>query len=214
MRRPATLEVAVLGILAAAIVLLVLNLLEADEYPTAFGATRGADELPSWFLAAVEHPCPTCGPCAHRFETAESRIVVTITDHDGWYRLFWAGADTYVYDDPAMVGGALRNRTAELASGTWTIRGRFVPAAPHPGHECTPAPRDVELRYRLRRGIMAEPEEPVIDPSGVFPVPVRVRWFRYPFPPDGLDDFWWELENSSDFAGARPRPCECHEGPR
>jgi len=207
MTRRAKLEFAILGLLAAAIVILVLNHFEPDDYPSAFGATRGERDLPSWLVTTFEHACTACGTCAHRFEVEESRIAVTITDRDGWYRLFWAGEEIYTYDDPAMIGGALRNRTAELTAGSWTIRGRFVPLEPHAKHACTPAAVDVNLRYRLHRGELKGDVDPVIDPSGTFPVPTRARWFRYPYPPDRVDDFWWELENPDSFA--TPKPCDC-----
>jgi hypothetical protein len=206
MTRRAKFEFAILAVLAAALALLVLNHLEVDEYPSAIGATRGERDLPSWLVTTFEHACPTCGTCAHRFEAAESKITVTITDRDGWYRLFWAADEVYTYDDPAMIGGALRNRTAELTEGTWTIRGTFV-ATKHDQHECTPAAGDVELRYKLHRGEMPADVAPVIDSSGMVPVPTRAKWFSYPFPPERVDDFWWELENPESFAKVQPCPC-------
>ena len=48
-----------------------------------------------------------------------------------------------------------------------------------------------------------------IDPSGTVAVPRRLLWFRYAFPPDRVDDFWWELENPDTFAGDNATPCPC-----
>lgn len=207
--RRTAIEILILATLAAAIAILVLNHLEVDEYPDGLGSIPVDRDLPSWLSTTLDHPCETCKACPHKFETAESRLAVTVTDRDGWYRLSWAGSESYAYDDAALVGAALRNRTAELKDGTWTIRGRYLPAERHETHSCTPAAGEVDLRYRLHRGMFPGPGDPAIDPSGTLAVPRRLLWFRYPFPPDCLDDFWWELENPETFAGTKPLPCTC-----
>ena len=209
--RKAVVEVTVLAALAVSVVILVLNLLEVDDYPEALdpAAAVTPDPLPSWLSPELKHGCDACATCIHRFETSECRIVATVRDRDGWHRLFWAGSETYTYDDPAFLGGALRNRTAELVGGTWTIRGRYTPAENHPPHACSPAAREVDLRYRLHRGRFPGTGDPALDPSGTLAVPGRLLWFRFSFPPDRVDDFWWELENPDTFAGASMIPCSC-----
>jgi hypothetical protein len=200
-------EIAILVILAATVVILFLNLRETDDYPPGIDP-ESPSSLPTWIAPILAHPCPWCELCPHRFELAETKLAVTITDRDGWHRLFWSGAETYTYDDPAFVGAALRNRTAEFAGGTWTIRGRYVPAITADAHPCPPAATEVDLRYVLRRGVFQE-IDPVRDPSGTLTVPLRWLWFRYPYPPDRLDDFYWELENPTTFAGTERKPCAC-----
>ena len=212
--RRAWIEVAILAFLAAIVVVLWLNHGELDEYPPGLDAAEAArpGDLPDWLPPVLAHPCVLCELCLHRFEETECRLAVTVIDRDGWYRLFWSGPETHVYDDAALVGGALRNRTAELAGGTWTIRGRYVPVLPSDPHPCPAAADSVDLRYRLRRGTYPGSDEPALDPSGTLVVPRRIRWFRYPFPLDREDDFWWELENPETFAGTVKEPCSCGTG--
>ena len=194
-------EFAVLAILAAAVVLLVLNHLESDEYPASTVPER-LEKLPPWLSTTFIHRCGETDR-AYRFEATECRTEVTVTDRDGWYRLFWSGADVYTYDDPALVGGALRNRTAELAGGTWIIRGRLVT------EQDSGKGDPIELRYALRRGMFPGMGTPVMERSGTLPAPTRLLWFRYPYPPDRLDDFWWELENADAFEKTNPLACGC-----
>ena len=215
MSRRVAIELSVVAALAAVVVILFLNHLEVDEYPAGVDPKSAAElgDLPSWLIPELVHPCDVCKGCAHRFEATECRLAATVLDHDGWYRLFWAGSETYVYDDAALLGAALRNSTAEFVGGTWTIRGRYVPKDKPAAHECAAAVDQVDLRYRLRRGSYPGPGDPLIDPSGMLPVPLRILWFRYPFPPDRVDDFWWELENPDTFAGATRAPCACGARP-
>lgn len=197
MNRRVAVEIAVLVLLAATVVVLWLNHGEIDEYPPSSTVDTLGD-LPSWLRATQPYSCEACKERVRRFVPSECRISVTITDRDGWYRLFWAGAETYTYDDAALVGGALRNSTAVLSGGTWTIRGRYVPVEQHPPHVCPGLTGEFELRYRLERGRIPDSIDPVIDSSGALAAPRRFLWFRYPFPPDRVDDFWWELEMPAD----------------
>ena len=211
MSRRAAIEIFVVAALAGVVVILFLNHWESDEYPPGLDPSSSAElgDLPSWLSPDLVHPCETCKGCPHKFEATECRLVATVRDRDGWYRLFWAGTETYVYDDPALLGAALRNSTAEFVEGTWTIRGRYAPKDTPSPHECSAAVGDVDLRYRLRRGSYPGPGDPALDPSGSLAIPLRLLWFRYPFPPDRIDDFWWELENPGSFAGAKAIPCPC-----
>lgn len=211
MSRRTQVELAAVVVLAAVVAILFLNIREVDDYPpglTLEEAARPAG-FPPWLPPILIHPCEACQTCSHKFETAECRLAVTILDRDGWYRLFWSAPETYVYDDPAYVGAALRHRTAELSEGTWTIRGRYEPDHKAAAHPCPAAARDVDLRYRLKRGSFPGMGDPAPDPSGTLAAPRRVQWFRYRFPPDREDDFWWELENPETFAGTVKTPCPC-----
>ncbi|HKS17519.1 MAG TPA: hypothetical protein VJU16_09425, partial [Planctomycetota bacterium] len=183
-----------------------------DNYPEGIDpAGDSIDDAPKWLARELNHRCDTCKSCPHKFEAGGSRIRVTVRDRDGWHRLFWAGAETYTYDDPAFLAGALRNRTSELVDGRWRILATYVPVENHPPHACTPVAKEIDLRYVLRRGPFPGPGDPVIDPSGTLPVPQRMLWFRFPYPPDRVDDFWWELENPDTFAGAATTVCTCEE---
>ncbi len=196
-----------LGLLAATVALLYLNYLEKDHYPGALDAPPGAvnAERPAWLPPLLAHPCTLRAICPHALELSGNRLLVTVTDRDGWYRLWNAGSETYLYDDPSQLRGALENPTAS-ADGTWTIRGRYAPAAVADlAHRCRPAPGEFELRYRLRLGRYPAGELRLArDPSGLLVVPRELPWASF----EGVD-FWWELENPSDFAGARKSPCPC-----
>ncbi|HEU4338909.1 MAG TPA: hypothetical protein VFS19_02475 [Planctomycetota bacterium] len=205
-------ESALLAILAATVVILVLNHLEADEYPQS-STVDPLGDVPSWLEPTSIHRCPAFTDRTYRFEAIECLIEVTVTDRDGWYRLFWAGPETYRYSDPALVGGALRNGTAVLSGGTWRIRGRYV-SNPVPATNSNDYPADpVELCYWIGRGKFPGTGDPVLDKGGTTAVPTRFLWFRYPFPPDRVDDFWWELQDPESFAGTLPIPCPCGRKP-
>lgn len=197
------------GVLGLVALVLYLNFLEKDYYPPALEAAPEplAAGGPPWLPALLFHGCPACGACAHGLRIEESRILVTVTDHDGWYRLFWAGSETYRYDDPAYVRGALFNPSAS-AEGLWVIRGAYEPVAP-PGlaHPCTAAPAGFELRYRFRHGTYpSAPEGVATDPSAVLGVPLRFRWMTSGLAGETLDG-WWELENPHGFAGTSAHRC-------
>lgn len=208
MTRRRAIEFSIIAFLAAVIVILVLNHLEVDDYAPS-SDFRFDEDLPSWISPTLTHPCETCGACSHAFAISECRIRITVRDRDGWYRLFWAGAETYTYDDAALVGRALRNRTSELVGGTWTVKGEYTPGDKPGKHGCTPAAHRMELTYRLRRDPFPGIGDPVLHPSGTVAIPRRVLWFRYSFPPDRVDDFWWELESPDAFEQAQAKPCPC-----
>ncbi len=148
--------------LGALVVLLLLNLNEIDHYefgtetPPSPGNNVDADD-PGFARIFPEmkfvHACPACGECVHRFEILENRRVLQMNDHDGWYKLFWAGDDLYYYSDPVhMIADWGQNRTAETPTGTWTIRVRTGPAT-HPAgaaHDCGRLPREIALTYALQ----------------------------------------------------------------
>jgi len=197
--------------MAATIVILLLNYLEVDRYPKGLDAPPGPRnaELPIWFPRVILHGCVYCETCPHRFVPSECRLSVTVTDHDGWYRLFWAGSEVYVYEEPEPVVAALRNSTAEVTDATWTIRGKYAPVESMDPHPCPAAVDEVALRYRLRHGTFPGFGRPAIDPSGTLAVARAFYWVQRKSPTDPVGDLWWELENPDSFAGATRKPCSC-----
>jgi hypothetical protein len=149
------------AILGFGILLLVLNVREADYYefgtetPPAKGnnvpAGDGAFERIFPELKFT-HACAGCGECVHPYEIVENRRVLSMHDHDGWYKLFWAADEDYYYSDPIhLLADWGRNRTAETPRGAWTIR-LHAGAATHrsaPAHDCGQIPCDIVLRYDL-----------------------------------------------------------------
>jgi hypothetical protein len=147
--------------LGTLVVLLLFNLNETDRYefgletPPAPGNNVDAEDaafnrvLPE--LKYV-HACPGCGECVHRFEIVENRRVLSLHDHDGWYKVFWAKDEEYYYADPIhLLADWGQNRTAEQPKGTWTIRVRTGPAT-HPNgasHDCGRLPKEIALTYEL-----------------------------------------------------------------
>ena len=125
------------ALLGAAIVILVLNLLERDVYehgelaPPPPGSNVPDDDalFTRLFPREFVHTCATCGECRHPYEIVENRRAMSLRDRDGWYRLFWARDETYHYDDPVYLAAGYQNRTAEDPSGTWLIRARIGPPA-------------------------------------------------------------------------------------
>ena len=86
----------VLGILGIGVVLLVLNLREADDYefgtrtPPPKGSNLTADDFAFQRVFPefkFTHACAGCGECVHPFEVVENRRVLSMHDHDGWYKM-------------------------------------------------------------------------------------------------------------------------------
>jgi len=205
----------VLAILAFGIVLLILNPREADDYefgtltPPAKGSNVGADDFAFQRIFPefkFTHACAGCGECVHPFEVVENRRILTMHDHDGWYKLFWAADEDYYYTDPIhMLADYDRNRTAETPTGTWTIRVR-AGAATHrsaPAHECGQIPREMTVTYRLVSS--ADPLDETFH-SGDGPMKF-VRTFSWltinPVKPTSLG---WEMVGSP-VVDAAPCPC-------
>jgi len=143
------------------VVLLVLNLGESDRYefgtetPTPPGNNVDAEDAAFNRVfpdLKFVHACPGCGECVHRFEIVENRRVLSMRDHDGWYKVFWAADDIYYYSDPVhMIADWGQNRTAEAPAGTWSIRLR-AGRPTHPtgsDHDCGRLPREIALDYVL-----------------------------------------------------------------
>lgn len=141
-----------LAALTAAAILLALNYFEPDTYenftPPPSGANVDKDDGLLWRVLpeAFVHPAPDGKQCRHPMELVESRRVMSLTDHDGWYRLFWAGDDEYHFDDPVFLVAAMNKRTSGAAQGRWTIRAR---AAAKP---CGLKTEEISLDYVLEVG--------------------------------------------------------------
>ena len=147
--------------MALAIVILVLNLRESDDYefgsetPPGPGNNVPADDFAfQRILPELKfvHACSGCGECVHPFEIVANRRVMSMRDHDGWYKLFWAADEEYFYADPIhMLADWGKNRTAESPRGSWLIRIRAGTATHRtaPAHECGQIPREILLRYEL-----------------------------------------------------------------
>jgi hypothetical protein len=145
--------------LAAAAFLLALNHFEPDVYengspePPPPGSNVEADDplLERALPRELRHECPDCGPCIHPLILLENRRTMSLVDHDGWYRLFWAGDDRYWYDDPVWLAQGLSRRTAGEAEGSWRIRAKAGPAR-HAGgrkHACGAVAEEIEVDYAL-----------------------------------------------------------------
>lgn len=155
----------VLAVLAIAVVLLALNLRERDLYlegkphpPPGPLNLDPTDGTLSWLTLTTEHE-----GCVHTLELLENHRWLRIRDHDGWYRLFWAGDDLYYFDDPSPFNIALGNPTARDPSGEWRIHARYV-------HETCPLRPEIRARY-----VLAFASESPPDPQAV---PLEIRWIH------------------------------------
>jgi hypothetical protein len=145
----------VLVLLGLGIVLLVLNLREADDYefgaltPPAKGSNVSSDDFAFQRVFPefkFTHACAGCGECVHPFEVLENRRTMSMVDHDGWYKVFWAADEKYYYTDPIhMLADWSRNRTAENPVGTWKIRLR-AGSATHARRRPATAARSPRMR--------------------------------------------------------------------
>jgi hypothetical protein len=150
-----------LPFLALGIVILLLNLREADDYefgtmkPPGRASNVTADDFAIQRVfpdLRFTHACAGCGECVHPFEIVENRRALSMRDHDGWYKVFWAADEQYYYEDPIhMLADWGKNRTAELPRGSWTIRLRAGRATHRgaPSHDCGQIPREISLAYDL-----------------------------------------------------------------
>jgi len=150
------------GVLAFLGVVLWLNLKEPDLYDHALaGEPAGPvnQETPKWLPEGVA--------------LSENLLKVRVEDGDGWYRLFWAGSETYWFDDAAYFAGALVNRYSRLIEGRWTLKGSYQG-------------RPFAVEYELREG--AAPEG--VAQAGPVPVPAGVHWCARQYR-TGLRSFAW-----------------------
>lgn len=139
---------------------LLLNLREKDYYdhgsltPVDPFAAKDDPVLARLVPDAYVHPCPACGDCTHPVEVVENRRELFLHDHDGWYKLFWAGDETYYYDELVYLAAGLQNRTAQDPRGRWFLRLRLGPARHGrvEAHRCREIPAEVTLDYTLVAG--------------------------------------------------------------
>jgi hypothetical protein len=167
--------------LAFLIVVLYLNLHELDFYPggSTEPPTGNSSFTPPWFPETIIREGRE-----YRLELKENRLELVLQDRDGWYRLFWAGDDTYYYSDPGHFSGGLKNRTAHSPAGTWTTSAVYVP---------TSAEETVEfpLIYIAEYRIVANPKN--LPGEGLFPK--CVKWLSYRHEVDGVEtvtELGWE----------------------
>jgi hypothetical protein len=154
----------VVAVLAFAAVVLWLNYREPDIYLYALDGPPSEplhESPPGWFPAVDE--------------LTECRIVCRVDDHDGWYRLFWAGTDTSWFDDASYFGAALVNPSARTWEARWTFKGK------HQG-------RPFAVAYALHEG---SPKEGSATIDGL-DVPVGAHWFTRRYP-GGPRTFSWQL---------------------
>jgi len=196
--------------LTALVVLLLFNLTETDQYD--FGTETPLAEADDAGVARIfpdlkyVHACPGCGECVHRFEIVENRRVLSLRDHDGWYKVFWAQDEIYYYSDPVhMIADWGRNRTAEQPEGTWSIRVHGGPAT-HPtglAHDCGSLPQDIALTYRLDFSD-APLDETTYSGDGPLKILQTFPWlFTNPGKPVSLG---WRLQGPPRIEVA---PCSC-----
>jgi hypothetical protein len=203
-----------------AIVVLVLSLRERDQYesgallPPADATVPGDDpSFRALLPSPLVHACPTCGECTHALDVLENRRTFRLLDEDGWYKLFWAGDETYHYEDPIVLAACLRNSTARDPRGRWTLRAR-VGRATHgalPPHECSAVPGEIFLSYELV--VSPEPigSATIPVPGTSFQIARTLELFAYrygdvPHLPSVLH-FGWKLEEPA--AAAAGAPCAC-----
>lgn len=209
---------ALAALLAFAIVVLLLNLGEKDYYEGGSLVPPRGDNVPGddgtfrrLVPETIAHPCPSCGDCTHPVEILENRRVLTILDHDGWYKLFWAGDETYYYEDFALFAASLRNSTARDPRGAWTIRGRLGPPThgASPAHSCTAVPGEFALEYTLAVSDSPLAPEPPFQTGTPLSVPTVIDWFPYymdrPHLP-AIRYFGWRLARPPSVPVA---PCAC-----
>ncbi len=161
--------------------------------------------LPPEFI----HACPACGECTHPIQVIDARRTMWVVDHDGWYKLFWAGDDRYYYTDASFLAATLLDPAAGPVQGSWKVRARLGP--PSHGavtrHDCSPSVLEVSLDYELAVSERDIPERP----STASPVPVLeaatmlVRNYDVPHLPPQLR-FVWRLAAPPV---AVPGPCPC-----
>jgi hypothetical protein len=178
LRNPA----AILAPLAAIVFLLLLNLSEVDVYVG--GTPEPPKDPPSTDIAlplnlSREAVCEcACEHCHHLARVESAATVYKVVDADGWYRLFWAGDDTYYFDDVSYFLNALENRTWKEAAGRRVLHILYEKSCPEeePRHACsTEIPVRVTLTYRLvLGGVPAVPAGRLTDPRGMIELPIAM----------------------------------------
>jgi hypothetical protein len=139
-----------MAVLAAVILLLLLNLSEVDYYPGALSEPP-IREGPTGAPPGASEAAAGCHHGRHPLKEAVGAATFRVVDRNGWYRLFWASDVALHFDDPAMFLAALENDTCAEPSGEWrvTLRYRDECRTPWPVLFCAgEIPREVRLLYR------------------------------------------------------------------
>lgn len=201
----------VAALLLPAAVLLVLNLREKDYYdhgslaPVDPFAAKDDPVLYRLVPETFVHPCPACGDCTHAVEVVENRREMSLRDHDGWYKLFWAGDETYHYEDLVYLAAGLQNGTGRDPHGRWFLRLRLGPAthARVEAHACRDIPAEATLDYTLVAGDAPLEPAPLEGFPGVFRAwPVLTQAMP---PDDRLLHLGWRAD--APRVDASPCPC-------
>jgi hypothetical protein len=184
---------------------LFLNTREKDYYEYgSLSPVAGHPELdpvfPHLVPTELKHDCPSCGACVHPVEVIRNERSLSLRDHDGWYKLFWAGDETYHFEEVQHLAASYENRTARDPEGTWTLHFRAGPppherAAPH---DCGPFRSEFIWIYRLRVNEVRGEPSAALGPGLVFP------YSGNKLPP--LLHFGWQLSGTADLP---PAPCPC-----
>jgi hypothetical protein len=192
------------------LLILLLNLREKDYYENgSLTPVAGDPSLdPAFKLLVPEsfrHACPTCGECAHPIEVVANRRVLSLRDRDGWYKLIWAGDETYHFEELQHLAACYENRTAESPYGRWNILAKVGPPqhAKGPPHECGAAPQTLQYRYDL---VVVERVEDVPERQDLW---IQALVYRYDGDklPSTLRFGWYRQEYVDE--DRYPVPCPC-----
>lgn len=209
-----------LALMAAAILLLALNLSEIDYYPGSLPVppqeTDLGDALPTGLSLEAACPC-LCSHCHHRARIASSRMWFRVEDRDGWYRLFWAAPEVYYFSSPSFFFAALRNDTSGQVSGFWELQIDYDRECPHryPAHDCSARTlRSLSLKYRMALRFSPTPAGDLLsDPERRIRIPQRVLGpgSEIAVPRNGTTEqrslsIEWQLAEPPRFEYA---PCHC-----
>jgi len=204
-----------MGLMAFLIAVLLLNLREKDYYDGGSLTPPDGDGpsldnlLPSLVPPKFVHVCPTCGECTHPIEIVENRRTLTLRDHDGWYKLFWAGDETYYFDDLVFLAACLENSTSRQPKGDWIIRTRVGAPTHSVGnpHECGQILQEFMVWYALVT-TTGPVREGSAELSPCLNVPRYIQAFARPMRAKGLPPvfhFGWHLVDNN--VSSRVCPC-------
>lgn len=159
----AAVQGAAFAFLAALLALLWLNLQESDVYfegtdEPVRPASAGGWEPPAGLTPEYRCGCEACGAeggCVYAARVLDAASVYRVVDGDGWYRLFWAGDDTYYFADVSRFLSAMENRSWSRAEGVRRYDIAYERRCSYSGgeHACAdPVPVRVRLAYTLVLG--------------------------------------------------------------
>ena len=215
-------------LMAASILLLLLNIRERDFYeygepvedPSSFvGRPHQIGEEDTFLTALMPEPfvhvCPTRKDCSHPIELIEASRDLWVIDRDGWYRLFWSGDDVYTFKDLVHLAEAMRNPTADAPAGHVILRFRVEPASHPKGepHKCGDIPTTYSVHYYLEHS--EDPVDPSPGADGLYsgiPMPEKIPALAFLY--EGLPHrpsilyYFWRLDGPETRIETT-RPCAC-----